>query len=251
MVSRFGLILVLGLWTLSAAAVRAQHPHAGEPMRSGVLGAPPPIAYQPMLAPGTPVEWTLPAGPAPAESHGAPHEFRLPKGCATLQFMGGAYFKSEVGPTVPEFDFAPASIRLGRLLNFPCHLGGSFEPIVEITGAYVFNGFGSYLVGTGGLLRYNFVPADSCMIPYTQIGGGFLYNDAYRDPTQRALGQAIEFYLQAQVGLRLFIRPHLSLDVEAGYLHISNGNMADRNLGVNAFGGSFGLTYYFSGCDRR
>ncbi len=41
------------------------------------------------------------------------------------------------------------------------------------------------------------------------------------------------------------ITPDLSLDIEGGLQHISNAGLANRNLGVNAFGGSIGLTYYF------
>jgi Lipid A 3-O-deacylase (PagL) len=39
--------------------------------------------------------------------------------------------------------------------------------------------------------------------------------------------------------------PNASLDVEGGVQHISNGGLAGRNLGVNAFGGALGFTYYF------
>ena len=68
---------------------------------------------------------------------------------------------------------------------------------------------------------------------------------AYRDETQRALGQAGEFYLQATAGLHFLVAPHWSLDAEGGYVHISNAGTNERNGGINALGGSIGLTYFF------
>ena len=73
----------------------------------------------------------------------------------------------------------------------------------------------------------------------------FTKRDAYHDPNQRAIGQAVEFYLHAEVGLKCMIAPNLSLDIEGGLQHISNAGLASRNYGVNALGGSIGLTYYF------
>jgi hypothetical protein len=37
-------------------------------------------------------------------------------------------------------------------------------------------------------------------------------------------------------------------NLEGGWLHISDANQADRNGGVNALGGSLGITYYFGKC---
>jgi hypothetical protein len=94
-------------------------------------------------------------------------------------------------------------------------------------------------------LRYNFVQPDCRLIPYLQGGGGFIYNDAYRDKTQRALGQAGEFYLQANAGLHYMVGPRCSIDAEGGYIHISNAGTNARNGGINALGGSLGVTYFF------
>jgi hypothetical protein len=48
-----------------------------------------------------------------------------------------------------------------------------------------------------------------------------------------------------EIGVKYFVAPNLSLDLEAGIQHMSNGGMANRNLGVNAFGAQVRLTYYF------
>jgi hypothetical protein len=169
----------------------------------------------------------------------------------SLQLLGGAYFAPiGLGPrTTPRFDFAPIDVRLGCMLYSPfpdaCCLRGNVEALLELTTAPIFSGFGHTIIGTTVLLRYNFVQPDCRLVPYIQGGGGFTYNDAYRDKTQRAIGQAGEFYLQATGGLHYLLCPSWSLDVEGGYLHISNAGTNERNGGINALGGSLGVTYFF------
>ena len=86
-------------------------------------------------------------------------------------------------------------------------------------------------------------------MPYVQLGLGLQYNDAYQEPTQNALGQALEYTLQAQAGLRYFVTHNMSVDVEAGYEAISNlGQSPDG--GITALGASLGVTYYFP-CGRH
>jgi lipid A 3-O-deacylase len=170
---------------------------------------------------------------------------------ASLQVAGGAYFSPVgLGPRVqPRFNFAPIDVRLGCMLYSPCPedccIRGNVEAILELTTAPVFFGFGDIVIGPTILLRYNFVQPDWRLVPYLQAGGGFVYNDGYRDKTQRALGQAGEFYLQATGGLHFLLSPHWSLDIEGGYIHISNAGTNERNGGINAAGGSLGVTYFF------
>ena len=100
-------------------------------------------------------------------------------------------------------------------------------------------------VGPSLLLRSNWLDPDSPFVPYGQVGAGGVLNDAYRERTQMAIGEAFEFYLHCELGLKYLVAPNLSLDVEGGLQHISNGRLASRNLGVNALGETLGLTYYF------
>jgi hypothetical protein len=169
----------------------------------------------------------------------------------SLQVLGGAYFcPVGLGPrTTPRFNFAPIDVRLGCMLCSPhpddCCLRGNVEALLELTTAPVFGGSGSVIIGPTALLRYNFVQPDWRLIPYLQAGGGFIYNDGYRDKTQRAIGQAGEFYLQTTAGLHFLLSGHCALDVEGGYIHISNADTNERNGGINALGGSIGMTYFF------
>jgi lipid A 3-O-deacylase len=155
----------------------------------------------------------------------------------------------------PVYNFTPVSLRWGKICDFPwwddCdHTGGgllrgSFEPIFEVNGAAAVEGFGHSFAGTALILRYNFVQPGFRIIPYVQLGAGVQYNDAYRDTTQTALGQALTYSLSAQAGVRYFIKPNLSLDIEGGYIHLSNLNQSARNDGIDALGGTIGITYYF------
>jgi Lipid A 3-O-deacylase (PagL) len=73
----------------------------------------------------------------------------------------------------------------------------------------------------------------------------FAYTDAYQDYSQHAIGQAVEFQLKAAAGFHYCVNEHLSLDGEAGYTHISNADLAPRNLGINSVGSTMGITFYF------
>jgi hypothetical protein len=169
----------------------------------------------------------------------------------SLEVLGGAYFSPvHIGPrTQPAFNFAPIDVRLGCMLYAPwpdgCCLRGNIEALLELATAPVFFGFGDLVVGPVALLRCNLVQPDCRLVPYLQGGGGFVYNDAYRDHAQRALGQAGEFYLQATGGVHYLCNPHWALNLEGGYLHISNAGTNERNGGINALGASVGLTYFF------
>jgi Lipid A 3-O-deacylase (PagL) len=205
--------------------------------------------------PSIPSGWEAPVEPVPEVT-----DPMVPLDCfadafakchGSFQVLGGAYFcPVGLGPRVtPRFDFAPIDVRLGCMLYSPCPddccLRGNVEAILELTTAPIFRGPGSIIIGPTALLRYNFVQPDCRFIPYLQGGGGFIYNDAYRDKTQRALGQAGEFYLQATAGLHFMVTPCWSLDAEGGYIHISNAGTNERNGGINALGGSIGVTYFF------
>jgi Lipid A 3-O-deacylase (PagL) len=173
----------------------------------------------------------------------------LPKGRWNLQALGGVY--SDIGAA--HYNWAQTNLRLGKILGTGCldHLHGAFEFLFDFNGAATTQSdFGSWFIGGGLLLRYNFVHPGSFLVPYVQGGVGFQYNDAFRDPTQPFLGSHIELTGQAQVGLRFHICKNLSLDVEGGLIHISDLGMSTRDEGINALGGSAGLTYYFP-CGRH
>ena len=172
------------------------------------------------------------------------------KGRLSLQLISGSLFSSQINNT-PVMDYWQTNLRLGYGLNQPTPaksiLRGNFEAILGLSYSEIYIGPGSYVVGLAALLRYNFVQTGSRLIPFVQGGSGIAYTDAYKDNSQDAIGQALEFTPQASLGFRYLIQENWSLDAEGMYHHISNGGMAQRNAGINAFGGFLGLTYFFDG----
>jgi hypothetical protein len=175
-----------------------------------------------------------------------------------LQIMSGAVFSPNrgIGPhDAPTLDLAPTDLRVGLTLDCLGReqgiLRGNTDIIAELSVWPIFEGFGDIVVGPAGIARYNFVQPGSQFVPYVQAGAGIVYTDAYQDRSQRAIGQAQEFTLQAGVGLHYLLSQTWSVSAEADYLHVSNADLSSRNAGVNALGGMLGVTYRFGKCVGR
>lgn len=68
------------------------------------------------------------------------------------------------------------------------------------------------------------------LIPYVQVGVGALY---YGLDTKE-LNKGFQFHQRLGLGIRYFIDPNSSINLEAGGFHVSNADLRDRNIGVNA-----------------
>jgi hypothetical protein len=167
----------------------------------------------------------------------------------SYQVLVGAYASSSLGPTINSFDYIPITFRAGWMLTAPNDedgwLRGNWECLAGLTVADIFTKYGSYYVGPAAYLRRNFVLPGASLVPYAQLGVGFILTDAFEADWQRAIGQAFEFQFHAQIGFRYLISQNWSLDIEGGYQHTSNAGMSSRNAGVNALGGQVGFTYHF------
>ncbi|MGD8389800.1 MAG: acyloxyacyl hydrolase [Desulfobacteraceae bacterium] len=168
----------------------------------------------------------------------------------SLQVVTGPISSTSlIGPDIPDFNYWHTGLRLGWMFTSPKGdgrgLDGNFEALLEFSNAFVYEGFGDYIGGLSGIIRYNFTSAGSRFIPYVQAGLGFVYTDAYQDETQDAIGQAFNFFPQAGAGFRYLLTPNWSLDAEMAFQHISNGGMDERNDGVNALGMFVGVTYFW------
>jgi hypothetical protein len=168
---------------------------------------------------------------------------------SSCQVLLGAYASSSLGPTIHAFNYLPLSLRCGWMLTAPDDIDGDFrgnwECLAGLNIAPIISRYGHCAAGPSLYLRRNFVHPDATLVPYTQVGAGFLITDANTAKWQDAIGQAFEMHLQANIGLRYFISDHWSLDIEGGYQHISNCGMSSRNAGVNALGAQIGFTYHF------
>jgi hypothetical protein len=150
----------------------------------------------------------------------------------------------------PAFNYAQTNLRFGWMAGDPTELKyfgrGNFELLFELTNSVIFKGAGNYLRGFTLLGRYNLILPDPKWALYFQVGAGVIINDAYRDLSQSAIGQSVEFTPQGSMGLRFFINRQWTLDLEGMYHHISNAGLSDgRNGGINAVGGFVGVTYFF------
>lgn len=178
----------------------------------------------------------------------------ITKGKVEIQWVSGPLFSSAIfGSGTPTTNAWQNGIRLGWILNNPRQevslLRGSFEALIQVSQASIYQGPGSYWAGLAALIRYNFAAPGSKWIPYIQAGAGLVLNDAYKDHSQDAIGQAIEFTPQASLGIRYFFKEKWSVDLEGIFHHISNAGLADRNVGLNSFGGFIGISYLFDrGC---
>lgn len=167
-----------------------------------------------------------------------------------LQLVTGSLFSSHIFANGVKVTNAwQTDLRLGWIFTKPLLneslFRGNFQAIFEIANAWIYKGPGNYYGGITALLRYNFVQPGAKLIPYAQIGAGVIYNDAYKDETQNAIGQAFEFTPQAGIGLHYLLKENWSIDFEGVYHHISNAGLARRNVGLNSFGGLIGVTYFF------
>jgi hypothetical protein len=175
-------------------------------------------------------------------------------GAFSLEFMTGYYPRAPLGPhsdpvATPGEDYLPQALRLGLMLNDPhpdwCIGKGVFEALLEYDFAPIIRTFGSYFTALSGLIRYNMVRPEWAVVPYIQGGAGLCLNDAWKQPEQKLIGQEFEFLLQAEVGVHIMLCTNLSLNIEGGYQHISNADLAKRNDGLNTLGGAIGITWYF------
>jgi hypothetical protein len=169
-------------------------------------------------------------------------------GATSTQVLAGAYFSIALGPRSRAFNYVPVSVRQGVMLTAPeDHWWGhgNYECLFDLTFASITSKYGSWFAGPSFFLRANWVEPDCPVVPYIQIGTGAVLNDAHEDQSQHAIGQILEFYQHLEVGAKWFVTPDLSLDIEGGIQHLSNGGLARRNYGVNMLGVAIGFTYYF------
>jgi hypothetical protein len=189
--------------------------------------------------------WNCQAGQPIESKQVVSSAFPFEKGNHEFQALTGAFYSFNHSPSM---GYAVGALRLGWMLSTASGEGlfrGNTEVLVEVFGAEIFEGPGSYLAGGTLFVRYNFVQAESKWVPYFQLGAGGLYSDASQDQSQRLIGSDFEFNLQAGLGVRYFVSDRCAVVLEAQYRHISNACLSDRNVGVDAVGAALGFSYFY------
>ena len=174
---------------------------------------------------------------------------RFSAGTMEAEVLAGGACALVWGGIRETYNYAEGQLRLGWMLNTPSDgpgfFRGNFEFLVSATGAGIYNGPGSKFGAADLMFRYNFVQANARIVPYYQSAVGVFVSDIANDKTQSEIGNAIEIDVQSAVGLRFLLTPQWSLNGECVYHHVSNAGFADRNIGINAIGGMFGLSRSF------
>jgi opacity protein-like surface antigen len=143
-------------------------------------------------------------------------------------------------------------LRLGWMYDSPRRddwlgglLCGNSEFLAELFGGPVTKGQEGYLAGGSLLWRYNFVQPGARLVPYIQLGAGGLGNDIFVDHRQREIGEAFEFVLQGDAGLKYLINDQWAVSLEGDFRHMSNADLASRNEGLNSIGALMQVSYFF------
>jgi len=151
----------------------------------------------------------------------------------------------------PVFNYVRGDLSVGWMFCSPAPLfgcdalRGNWEGLLNVFGAGSVLGSSGSLAGGRVLLRYNFVQPEARWVPFFQVGAGILGNNVYRDRSQKIIGSGFEFTLVADAGVRYFATRQWAVVFMIDFEHISNANTGCRNIGVNALGGSVGVSRFF------
>jgi opacity protein-like surface antigen len=166
-------------------------------------------------------------------------------GAYELSLSSGVLF-SPFGATHnrPTINYTLSELQFGYMVTDVEEHGwlrGNFEITGAAFGSGIFLGEGSYIIGCTTWLRYNLVPVKGRFSGYAQAGGGVVATDIDKG----IVGQTFNFNLDLALGVRYFISPRISLNLEYRYQHISNANLGRKNVGINAHGPILGISYFF------
>jgi len=117
---------------------------------------------------------------------------------------------------------------------------GNFEFRLELFSGAQFSPTSEWLVGLTPHLRYDFATGTP-WIPFFDLGAGVSATSI--GPPD--LSGTFEFNLQAAIGIQWFLKKNMSLNVEAGYFHMSCASINHPNLGLNGVTGMLGVTFLF------
>ncbi len=173
------------------------------------------------------------------------HETNFRSGEAEVSAGGLVLFSPSIAThNRPTVNYSGGFIQYGHMLSDLKESGplrGNFEVLGELCGSGVFVGDGTYVASVTFWLRYNLVKSGWKWVPYMQLGGGVTLTDVNHD----IFGQDFNFNLDFAAGVRYLVSPRCSLNAEFRFQHISNANIAEHNLGINAQGVALSVSWFF------
>lgn len=133
--------------------------------------------------------------------------------------------------------------RIGMVLTDPLGTSwweGNVEVLVEPVFARFTEPFAAEAAGGSFLLKYNFLSFGR-WVPFFDAGAGIIWtNLAPRIPEQST---QLEFVLEIGPGVHYFVTDRIMWTMGVRLHHISNGNLGDRNTGINGVQPYVGVSF--------
>ena len=134
--------------------------------------------------------------------------------------------------------------RAGMVLTEPLGSNwwqGNVEVLVEPLFARFTRPFAAEAAGGSLVVKYNFLSFGRWM-PFWDAGAGMIWtNLAPRIPEQST---PFEFVLETGPGIHYFMTQTVALTTGFRFHHISNGNLGERNTGINAWLSYLGISVF-------
>ena len=169
------------------------------------------------------------------------------KGTVEIGVLAGYWKENGLDGTSPSSDQRAVYIlpQVGIVFTDPFEAGwltGNLEFLAEPLGARYSKPFIAYAGGLSLVLKYNFLSFGRWM-PFWDMGAGMLWTDlAPRIPEQST---QVNFVLETGPGVHYFMTEQFAFTTSIRYHHISNAHTGDRNVGLNAWLFSGGVSFYF------
>src|SRR6185503_13945369 len=143
--------------------------------------------------------------------------------------LGGGPGTRVLGSTT-HHDLALARVEYGgicsRQLLTDTFLAGNTELVAEGFGGAQFSS-PAYVVGLGGVLRYNLTQNKS-FVPFIELGTGVLLTDLGGPD----LSGIFQFHEEGGFGAHFFLNRYDAITFDYRFMHISNASINQPNLGV-------------------
>ena len=171
---------------------------------------------------------------------------RVTKGALEYGLLGGFWKGNNLFQNAPSSNRRAIYIlpQLGRVLTDELGSGwmaGNVELLIEPMAAHYYEPFSASAFGGSLVVKYNFLAFGRWM-PFWDGGAGMLWTDlAPRIPEQST---QFNFILQTGPGVSYFVSENWAMTAGFRFHHISNSGIGDRNIGLNAWLFTLGMSFF-------